>query len=133
MRADTQPPAPPNVTADRATLPPSGLISAGWKDILQRVWRGISEDHVVAIAAGVAFYSILAIFPAIAALVALYGLFADPATMGEHLKASQACCREAPSKSSRTNSVGSWRSPARRWASPSSLGLSCRFGAQTAA
>ena len=50
-----------------------------------RVWKGIGTDRIVAIAAGVTFYSILALFPAIAALVALYGLFADPNTISSHL------------------------------------------------
>jgi membrane protein len=41
---------------------------------------------VVALAAGVTFYALLAIFPALAALVSLYGLFADPATIASHLQ-----------------------------------------------
>jgi membrane protein len=53
----------------------------GWKDILLRVWRNIGKDRVIVVAAGVTFYSVLALFPAIAALVALYGLFADPTTI----------------------------------------------------
>jgi membrane protein len=57
----------------------------GWKDILLRLYDEIGEDRVVALAAGVTFYSILALFPAIAALVSLYGLFADPATIASHL------------------------------------------------
>ena len=40
---------------------------------------------MIAIAAGVTFYSLLAIFPAIAALVAIYGLFADPSTISANL------------------------------------------------
>ena len=44
----------------------------GWKDILLRVWKNIGKDRVVVVAAGVTFYSVLALFPAIAALVALY-------------------------------------------------------------
>ena len=40
------------------------------------------------VAAGVTFYSLLAIFPAIAALVALYGFFADPASIAGHLDAA---------------------------------------------
>jgi hypothetical protein len=40
---------------------------------------------VIAIAAGVTFYVLLAIFPGIAALVAIYGLVADPSTIGQHL------------------------------------------------
>jgi membrane protein len=57
----------------------------GWKDILLRVYDNIGKNRVVAFAAGVTFYSILALFPAIAALVSLYGLFADPATIAGHL------------------------------------------------
>ena len=58
-----------------------------WKDSLWRVYRDISECRVIALAAGVAFYALLAIFPALAALVSIYGLFADPATMSRHLDA----------------------------------------------
>ncbi|MFL6822681.1 MAG: YihY/virulence factor BrkB family protein [Xanthobacteraceae bacterium] len=57
----------------------------GWKDILLRIWKNIGKDRVVVVAAGVTFYSILALFPAIAALVALYGLFAEPSTIASHL------------------------------------------------
>ena len=38
------------------------------------------------VAAGVTFYALLALFPATAALVSLYGLFADPSTINEHLR-----------------------------------------------
>lgn len=65
----------------RATTP-SEIPARGWKDILLRVWNNIGEDRVLLVAAGVTFYCLLAIFPAIAALVAIYGLFSDP---GEHL------------------------------------------------
>jgi membrane protein len=64
---------------------PSDIPTKGWKDILCHVWENIAEHRVLAIAAGVTFYALLAIFPGIAALVSLYGLFADPATMGKHL------------------------------------------------
>ncbi|MER9947702.1 YihY/virulence factor BrkB family protein [Mesorhizobium sp. M0047] len=57
---------------------------ASWRNILLRVKTGITEHRVLAIAAGIAFYTILAIFPAIAALVAVYGLFADPQTIASH-------------------------------------------------
>jgi membrane protein len=39
----------------------------------------------MALAAGVTYYSLLTIFPAIAALVARYGLFSDPSTIARHL------------------------------------------------
>jgi len=57
----------------------------GWKDIIPNVYTSIGKHRVIALAAGVTFYSILAIFPAIAALVGIYGLFADPTTISTHL------------------------------------------------
>lgn len=69
----------------REASSPSEIPPRGWKDILLRVYDGVNEHHVLAIAAGVAFYSLLAIFPAVAALVALYSLFADPATIRSQL------------------------------------------------
>lgn len=62
----------------RHATTPSEIPARGWKDILVRIYRNIGEDRVMLVAAGVTFYALLAIFPAIAALVALYGLFADP-------------------------------------------------------
>jgi membrane protein len=69
----------------RSATAPSEMPPRGWKDILLRIWKNIGRDRVIVVAAGVTFYSILAVFPAIAALVALYGLFADPATITSHL------------------------------------------------
>jgi membrane protein len=62
----------------RHAATPSAIPARGWKDILLRVYSNIGDDRVMLVAAGVTFYALLAIFPAIAALVALYGLFADP-------------------------------------------------------
>jgi membrane protein len=61
-------------SADR----PSALPASGWRDILWRVWAQIGTDNVSIVAAGVAFYSMLALFPAITAFVSLFGLVADP-------------------------------------------------------
>jgi membrane protein len=58
---------------------------AGWKDILWRTWHQINEDRLLAIAAGVVFYGLLALFPAITAFVSLYGLFADTNTINQHI------------------------------------------------
>ena len=69
----------------RQATTPSEIPPGGWKDILLRVYANISKHRVLALAAGMTYYSILAIFPAIAALVALYGLFADPRTIAQHL------------------------------------------------
>jgi membrane protein len=66
-------------SADR----PSAIPAAGWRDILWRVWAQTGEDNLSIIAAGVAFYVMLAAFPAITAFVSLFGLFADAAPMQE--------------------------------------------------
>ena len=69
----------------RAASSPSGIPPKGWKDILWRVYHNVPKHRVIAIAAGVTFYVLLAIFPGIAALVAIYGLIADPPTISQHL------------------------------------------------
>jgi len=69
----------------RSARTPAEIPKRGWKDILLRIWKNIGKHRVVVVAAGVTFYSILALFPAIAALVALYGLFAEPSTIASHL------------------------------------------------
>jgi membrane protein len=68
----------------RATAPWK-IPLAGWKDILWRTYRQVDEDRLLALAAGVVFYVLLASFPAITALVSLYGLFARPSTISDHL------------------------------------------------
>jgi membrane protein len=45
----------------------------------------VSEDRLLAIAAGLVFYGLLALFPAVMALVSCYGLFAKPDTINDHL------------------------------------------------
>lgn len=60
---------------------PSGIPKKGWKDVFFRVKSQIKEDHVSIVAAGVTFYGFLAIFPAVAAMVSIYGLVVDPATV----------------------------------------------------
>lgn len=57
----------------------------GWKDILLLIFNDISKHRILALAAGMTYYSILAWFPAIGALVAVYGLFPDPSTIARHL------------------------------------------------
>ena len=47
--------------------------------IAKNVFVRIGKDNLSLVAAGVAFYAMTAIFPAIAAFVSIYGLFADPA------------------------------------------------------
>ncbi|MBK5199261.1 MAG: YihY/virulence factor BrkB family protein [Methyloceanibacter sp.] len=53
----------------------------GWWQVAQRVWTESSRDNLSVVAAGCAFYALFAIFPALSALISLYGLTADPATV----------------------------------------------------
>jgi membrane protein len=69
-------------SAERPAEIPAAL---GWKDILLRVYNGISDDRILANAAGVTYYALLALFPGIAALVSIYGLFADPNSIVSHV------------------------------------------------
>jgi membrane protein len=56
-----------------------------WKAVFVGVYHGFNDDRIMAIAGGVVFYALLAIFPAITAFVSLYGVFADPGTVAGHL------------------------------------------------
>ena len=69
----------------RRATSPWQIPWAGWKDILWRVYASINDNRLLAVAGGVVFYSLLAIFPAIAAFVSLYGLIADASTIDSHL------------------------------------------------
>jgi membrane protein len=64
---------------------PAEIPAKGWKDILLRVYGNIGDHRILALAAGMTYYSILAIFPALAALVAIYGFFSDPGSIAKHL------------------------------------------------
>ncbi|WP_207477697.1 YihY/virulence factor BrkB family protein [Arenibaculum pallidiluteum] len=57
---------------------PGEIPKAGWRDILLRVKNEQSKDNLSMIAAGVAYYALLAVFPALAAMVSVYGLAFDP-------------------------------------------------------
>jgi membrane protein len=80
-------PAAHQAERGRQAESPSEIPARGWWDILKRVARQVSEDRVMAEAAGVTYYALLALFPALAALVSLYGLFADPNTISNNLAA----------------------------------------------
>jgi membrane protein len=61
------------------------MSSAQWRQALLNTYDEFNNDRLLAVAAGVVFYGLLAIFPSIAAFVSLYGLFADSTTIGNHL------------------------------------------------
>jgi membrane protein len=65
---------------------PRQIPWAGWKDILWRTYERTNDDRLLATAAGVVFFGLLAVFPAVTALVSSYGLFANPSTIGANLQ-----------------------------------------------
>jgi len=64
---------------------PHQIPTKGWLDVGWRVYNRIQDDRVLAVAGGVVFYMLLALFPALAALVSLYGLFTDPSAITAQL------------------------------------------------
>jgi membrane protein len=73
----------------RAATHPLQIPWPGWKDILWRSYAAMNANRLLAIAGGVAFFVLLAIFPAITALVSAYDLFFNAATITNHLSLMQ--------------------------------------------
>jgi membrane protein len=65
---------------------PRDIPKAGWRDILVRTKNETSNDHVSMVSAGVAFYGLLAIFPAIAAIISIWGLMFDPQQIEQQIE-----------------------------------------------
>lgn len=77
---------------------PTQIPAKGWFQILKRAWAESKADQVPLLAAGVAFFSFLSLFPAMIAAVTIYGLLADPATVARQTEAlSQALPSDAAS------------------------------------
>jgi len=81
----TSPNLPQEHGRGRAATAPSQIPATGWKDIAWRLYNEFSEDRVTLIAAGATFYLLLALFPALAAFVSIYGFVADPQTIAEDI------------------------------------------------
>ena len=73
----------------RGAATPTEIPAKGWKDIALRTYHDIGENRLSLIAAGVTFFTLLAIFPAVAALVSCYGLIADASTINDQLASLQ--------------------------------------------
>jgi membrane protein len=77
--------------ATQASHPPREERAAsdrpGWGRILANTWDDLARDHVSIMAAGIAFYALLSIFPGMSALISIYGLAADPAIIERQLNA----------------------------------------------
>ena len=69
----------------RLAQKPWEIPLSGWKDVLLRSRQEMVRDHVTLIAAGCAFYALLAVFPGLVAAISLWGLFASPAEIVEQI------------------------------------------------
>ena len=65
---------------------PWQMPARGWKQVALRTWKQSSEDNVALVAAGVAFYTFLALVPLLGAIVLTYGIIADPQTVVGNVK-----------------------------------------------
>ncbi len=65
---------------------PMGIPLRGWKQVVKRAWAENNADNMPIIAGGVAFFGFLAIFPALIALISIYGLVASPAQAAEQVE-----------------------------------------------
>jgi membrane protein len=64
---------------------PQQIPAKGWKDVLVRSWHEVSDNNIFLVAGGVTCTALLALFPALAALVSLYGLAFNPAQVEQQL------------------------------------------------
>lgn len=78
-----------NPDRGHAATKPTAIPFIGWRDILMRVWKQMGQDNLSLVAGGMALFGLLATAPAIVAIVSIYGLFAAPDQVTEHLQALQ--------------------------------------------
>ena len=87
--AETREPKSPDARGRRAGTP-TAIPPAGWWDIVRRVSAQVAAQNVVILSAGIAFFAMLALFPALGAIVTIYALIADPADVAGHFAALSA-------------------------------------------
>src|SRR5689334_21779666 len=78
--------APNHAKIGHPSSPAGRLLFSNWKSIFKRAYRDMNANNVSLIAAGVAFYGLLSLFPLLLALVSIYSLFADPLIVETQLK-----------------------------------------------
>jgi membrane protein len=89
---DHAPDRPPRDAPSAQALPgvdattPTDIPWRGWKQIVKRAWAENKADNMPIIAGGVAFFGFLAVFPALIAMISIYGLVASPATVSKQVE-----------------------------------------------
>lgn len=74
----------------RRAAHPAEIPAEGWRDVALRTRRAVADDNLGILAAGIAFYWLLALFPALAALVSAWGLAFDPVQVAGQIEAAAA-------------------------------------------
>jgi membrane protein len=98
------PGAPPPGSPSAEELPgihaekPTEIPWRGWKQILKRAWAENRADNMPIIGAGVAFFGFLSIFPALIALISIYGLVASPESVASQV---DSISKQLPSEASK--------------------------------
>lgn len=77
--------SPTPAAPGRTVSQPTRFGWAAWRQVLGRVFANIGRHHLSIVAGGVAFFGVLSVVPALAALVGLYGLIANPADVMAYL------------------------------------------------
>jgi membrane protein len=91
-RSQADPDRPPPGAPSEQELPginaekPTDIPARGWKQIVKRAWAENKADNMPIIAGGVAFFGFLSIFPALIALISIYGLVASPETVARQVE-----------------------------------------------
>jgi membrane protein len=83
---ETDPEAVANGGHGRQADVPQQIPPRGWLDIAKRTAKEVKQDQIPLLSAGVAFYTLLALFPAAIAGISIYGLVADPDTVRNQLQ-----------------------------------------------
>ena len=85
---------------------PTEIPSRGWRDVLLRSWREVSDANLFLVAGGVTYAILLALFPGLAALISLYGLVFDPAQVEKQIEVlSGVMPEQVPRNCCRKNSI----------------------------
>lgn len=74
----------------RNAASPWDIPARGWKDIVWRAYKETGRDNISIVAGGLTYYMLLALFPALAVLVSIYGLFSNPAELHQQMQSISA-------------------------------------------
>lgn len=69
---------------------PRDIPTRGWKDVVWRAYKATGRDNISIVAGGLTYYMLLALFPALALLVSIYGLFSNPAEVHQQMQSISA-------------------------------------------